>query len=41
VVGNTFLSFLKNPWVIALILGILFFALGGWAVLKKQLSRLA
>ena len=41
VVGNTFLSFLKNPWVIALILGILFFALGGWAVLKKLLSKLA
>ena len=41
IVGNTFLSFLKNPWVTALAVGILFFALGGWAVLKKQLAKLA
>lgn len=39
--GNTFLSFLKSPWVLLTGGLILFFALGGWAVLKAQLGKAA
>lgn len=37
--GNTFLSFLKSPWVLLTLGLVLFFALGGFSFLKRQLAK--
>ncbi len=38
-IGNSFLSLLKNPWVIAVIVIVLFFALGGPAFLRAAYKK--
>jgi hypothetical protein len=37
--GNTILSFLKNPWVVAIVVGYLFFFMGGGGMLKGILNK--
>jgi hypothetical protein len=39
VVGNTFLSFLKSPWVLLALVITAFFLLGGADFLKRKLAK--
>lgn len=39
IIGNSVLSFLKNPWVIGAVVLILFTWLGGWSLLKGSLKK--
>ena len=37
-IGNTIIAFLKNPWVVALVVSGLFFFLGGADFLRRKLK---
>ena len=39
ILGKSFLSLLKNPWVLVTGALVLFFALGGFDFLKRQLAK--
>lgn len=39
ILGNSFLSVLKNPWVVATIVLVLFTWLGGWSLFKGALKK--
>lgn len=39
VIGNSVLSFLRNPWVLVAAVAILFFYLGGGDWLRRQLAK--
>jgi hypothetical protein len=39
VIGNSFMSLLKNPWVVGAVALGLFIALGGFDFLKRQIAK--
>ncbi len=40
VLGNTFFSFLKNPWVLVTVAVVLFFLFGGADLIKRKVAKL-